>query len=477
MIVESRQIAGDYLSGSPRTSIPSSICASIRDDSRYPGPMGSPRALVVLVSLAACHTSGLEIQVVPPVDGAVPDHVRLFVGKSEEKTGSIAPEGFANTRYGNIWIRDRNNGGDILPMAPGQTISFGFLAEVDDTELGAIVAVGYTGGVPTSAGSLFHRKTGAGNVRVFQIQLHPAFDPRDVANRGKDLQVEIWGPSAGEEACLHLRNSRPDADRDHEHHDIFIVTEGNRDCDPYADDDDELECRADVHNTVALAKPDQLACAITYTTTTEEYCVLGGPRCVDGQPQTEDCGPSRFCAPPSLCNLCEPLSGEEEQDCLRDPYGHSAGALFGVFGIKCHIASQRDPVNLNGPAVLCETPLPLAVPLPPAAPRCFNATITTVGQPAADHIDAESMRFEVDVTAGCQLAVTARGVVPQNAPTNPAASGLVTVDREGARSMALPILLIVDPPDNGCSASANCTLNFDQTAQRPIACLTAPLPM
>lgn len=476
MIVESRQIAGDYLSASARTSIPSSICASIRDDSRYPGAMGSLRALVLLASLAACDTSGLEIVVLPPDEGGmVPDKVRLFIGTPAEGTGGIAPEGFAVTekRYGNIWDRDPMNRGDMLAWS-GDAISFGFLAESDHTELGAIVAVGYNDDVPTSAGSLFHLKTGVGNVRVYELQLHPAVDPRKRENRTELLQVEVWGEDVGSESCLHLANKRPDRDMDHEHHNIFIVADGDRDCDGYADEGDALECRAEVHDAMMRPEVSDLSCALVTPTPVGggAFCVLGGPRCVDGRNQDPaECTPSRFCAPPSVCNVCGSRPAAEQLDCIHDPfaYGASPGEMF---GIVCHVPSTVDPDTSN--KRLCGIPVGLPAPVPSmtSMPQCANGTISTPASSPQDRLEVGTMRFDVDVSSACDFKLTASGAIPADFNFT-RISGLVTADIETGRSIALPIQILIDEPTSACGTTGSCSL-AGEPADRPTQCLLAP---
>ena len=434
---------------------------------------------MLIASLSACETSGMEVVVLPPAEGGMaPDQIRLFIGLPPDEDASIAPEGFGATekRSGWVWVRDPMNNADLLDVSPGDSVSFSFVADSDFTELGAIIAVGYTNNVPTSAGSLFHKKTGVGNVRVFELQLYPAVDPRVTSNRTALLQVEIWGAHAGDETCVHLFNKRPDRDLVDPHDSAFIVAKDDHDCDGYADTD-ALECAPEVHKATVPPRPTDLACTTSITVNaTAEACVLGGPSCTDGSAtNADDCSPSRFCAPQSVCDVCEPLTGPQLLACIRDPLGHNAGMAIPMAAIKCYVPSQRDPAAPLGPVSLCGTPSTLSVPVPLRNPvlQCGSAKITAPGQPLTDRLEIEGARFDVEINTGCQFQLTANGELGPNFPAAGVISGLVTIDLDNLRSLALPVQIQVAQPQDTCTNTGSCTL-IGEIMDRPSACLDVP---
>jgi hypothetical protein len=434
--------------------------------------MGSLRALVVIASLAACEKSGLEIDVIVPEGGPAPDHVRLFVGMPPaDDDAKIGPEEFGVTRSGSSWVRDPMNGGDLLEVTSDR-VSFGFLSEIDYAELGAVIAVGYTDNVPTSAGSLFHVKAGAGVVREFQLQLFPAVDPRKPENRMSDVQVEVWGPAPGDETCVHLHNTHPDRDLLDPHDNAFIVSPGDRDCDGFADDDVVRECTPAIHRGTRPPRVRELTCT-TIETSGEgaNWCVLGGPACTDDTAQDPlQCSPSRYCAPPSVCSACATSTpGAVREDCMKAPFERVTTGGGEMYGIKCHVATQQPDLML--PPRLCETAhtLPLVLPPTMTPPTCEGALITRRGAPFRDRLVVDAMEFDVKVTSNCAFELKPRGDATSNSPS---VLGLVTMEVDTARSLALPIHIIVDQPTPGCDTPiAGCVFIHDITADRPAACL------
>jgi len=436
---------------------------------------------VLIASLSACETSGLEVVVLPPAEGGMaPDQIRLFIGLPPDEAASLAPEGFGvgAKRSGWVWVRDPMNSADLLDVSPGDSVSFSFVADSDFTELGAIIAVGYTHGVPTSAGSLFHKKTGVGNVRVFELQLYPAVDPRVTSNRTALLQVEIWGANTGDETCIHLFNKRPDRDLVDEHDSAFIVAKDDHDCDGYADDDPVLECAPEVHKATVPPRPGDLDCATqAQLSPTALGCVLGGPRCIDGGgTNAEDCSPSRFCAPPSVCAACQPLSGPQALACISDPLGHNAGMPVNMTEIKCYVPTRRDGNDPVGQRTLCGSSVTQTIPPPPTMPalQCGNARITTAGQPFGDRLQLGNLRIDVSIDTGCELKLTASGDVIANVGDGDEVTGLVTFDFDNRRSVALPLRILIMEPD-ACTNPGVCTIISDLQDQ-PTPCITAPLP-
>ena len=442
--------------------------------------MGSLRALVLIASLSACETSGLEVVVLPPAEGGMaPDQIRLFIGLPPDEAASLAPEGFGvgAKRSGWVWVRDPMNSADLLDVSPGDSVSFSFVADSDFTELGAIIAVGYTNNVPTSAGSLFHKKTGVGNVRVFELQLYPAVDPRVTSNRTAQLQVEIWGAHAGDETCVHLFNKRPDRDLVDPHDSAFIVAKDDHDCDGYADTD-ALECAPEVHKASVAPRLSDLDCATTVTAgVAQGSCVLGGSQCTDGVAKDEtECSPSRFCAPASVCTACQMLSGDQALECIREPLSHTGGSTA-MAGIKCHVPSRSDSLDPVGVITLCGTPMTRAVPVPLRNPalQCGNAKITGPGRPFSDRLEIEGARFDVDISSACEFQLTASGDLGPNFPTTSTINGLLTIDLDNLRSLALPVQIQVDPPQATCTNTGYCDVIGD-LADRPTACLDVPRP-
>jgi hypothetical protein len=441
--------------------------------------MGSLRGLVVLALLSACDTSGIEIVVLPPGEGAAaPDRIRLFIGNADEMQGAIAPESFAvgEERDGYVWTRDPTNVGDIVPGAGGESVSFGFVAQSDHTEFGAVIAVGYTGDAATSAGSLFHVRTGVGNVQVYELTLYPAVDPRKTENRTEQLQLEIWGPEPGDETCVHLFNMRPDRDLVDPHDSAFIVSANDRDCDGYADDDGALECVADVHDATEPAEAGDLSCVTPISSSNPTWCVLGGPLCVDGAARDPGgCTASRFCGPTSMCTRCRSLSGAAEQDCVRDPFMYNVTGDQ-MFGIACHVPTRQDSATGTGPTTFCDAPISLVGPVAQMLinTTCDNATIGSAGQPPRDRLEIDQMKFRVDVTPTCGFTLTPSGELPANFAK---ASGLVTVDLGTGRSVALPIVILPDPPTPDCATTdGECRFTGDPLDRPSQQCLTAPPP-
>jgi len=439
--------------------------------------MGSLRALVLIASLAACETSGMEVVVLPPAEGGPsPDQIRLFIGQPPDIAVSIAPEGFTlgQQRSGYRWVRDPNNSADLLDVSPGDSVSFSFVSDGDLTELGAIIAVGYTNGVPTSAGSLFHKKTGVGNVRVFELPLYPAVDPRVASNRTALLQLELWGPNPGDESCVHLLNKRPDRDLVDEHDSAFIVANGDQDCDGYADDDPVLECAPEVHDATVPPHADDLACALkaSLNVTGDRACVLGGPRCKDGGGKDlAECSPSRFCSPESVCTACQTLAGAAAEACIADPLSH-APASVNMAAIECQVATRVDNTGVK----LCGDTMSVPLPVPARMPalQCGNAKITAAGQPLSDRIQVGTARVDVKANSACEFELTASGEAGPILVVGQSTSGLVTLELDNFRGLALPVQLQLRQPSD-CTEPGYCVIIGD-AADRPSLCLDMARP-
>ncbi len=427
------------------------------------------RSLVLIASLTACDSSGIEVVVAMPDEGGLaPDRVRLYIGQQvmprKDATTSIGPPGFSSDqeRTGFVWLRDKLNADDVMKVTNGEPVSFGFRAEGDPIELGAIVAVGFTGNVPTSVGSLFHVTTGEGHVFVHTIQLHPV--------PAQELEVVIWGPEDRPEACVHVSNRRADRDdRDprNQHENVFLIAaENDRDCDGLLDDN-PLECTASTYLGSTPPAVEDVTCALrTPATGGNSYCMLGGPACTDGQPAiANQCAASNYCVPSTVCAVCD--NTDPLDSCYRAPYQHSQV----MFGIKCHVSTVRigSPV---GPAMLCQDPLPVAgeLLLPGSTATCTDARITSIGQPWTDRLAIGQMRFGIAVSSACQLEVKPEGELIASPP--PPIDGLVAVTLDPGRSLAVPIRFILDPPDTVCVTSQGCTFINENNDDRATACLT-----
>jgi hypothetical protein len=359
-------------------------------------------------------------------------------------------------------------------------VSFVFVPPGDITELGAIIAVGFRNGAPVSSGAVFHAELGVGRIVVHDLQLHAAVDPRlSATNKAGETQLVLWGPSAGDHACAYLHDTSPGADTDHQHRNAFVVAENDRDCDGYADDDLVNECARDIYRGTTPPRRSDLACVVSVpsTSTVPEYCTLGGPPCVDGQPRDPNaCTPSRFCAGNAVCGACD-LAGSNTEACMADPL--AAPQLTAMFGITCHVTTIDDPMTPLQLPEVCPATFTTSLPFPTglAAPACSRAMIRTPLKPFVTQLVLEGTTVDVATADDCTLTMKGSGTSPRlpNGGGVRRLGGIVTVDFSNNRSMVVPVVLNVSAQLGGpCPPPVECTVIG--TPDAPLACAARPPP-
>ncbi len=407
--------------------------------------------------LAACEQSGVQFIVHVPADFGedgdpqvqLPDEVRLFVGLGEEHAVKLAPEGFAQgaARSGTFWLRDPANLPDVdrAPISADAPAVFSFEHSGDLDELGIVVAVGYSGGVPTSSAAVFHAKFGDGLVQRYRMGLNGAADPRTPAMRARINQLELWG----EGECVHVENRRSDVE-DQEHRTAFIVgSEADRDCDGFPEGDPR-ECNAEVHLGVGLAKEPS---CVYLGAATANRCTIGAARCLDGVGDIDQtCGPTRYCAAPEMCRICSNAPG---WDCAQDYQATQLGTVGG-YGLECAFPAMEESPGFDE---LCGTNV-FARITPPPGTTCEDVKVKAIADLAFS--DTFTMRTAnetatVKVTAqGCMLKLEPRGRVTHGLFAR-TFGALMLVDLDGNRGLGVPVRVRVKPALTPCDiASAEC---------------------
>lgn len=423
----------------------------------------------LLLALVACDKSGVQFIVHIPADYGeggdsqvkLPDEVRLFVGLGEEHAIRLAPEGFAQVaaRSGTFWLRDPDNLPDVdrAPISADAPAVFSFEHTGDLDELGIVVAVGYSGGEPTSSAAIFHAKFGDGLVQRYRMGLNGAADPRTPAMRTRVNQLELWG----EGECVHVENRRSDV-QDQGHRTAFIVgSKEDRDCDGFPEGD-PLECNADVHLGVGPAtEPSCLYRGVT----SANLCTIGAARCRDGVGgDDQTCGPTRYCASPDMCVVC---ANAPSWDCAQDYQARKLGTTGG-YGLECFFPSARNSTF----DVVCENAATVTI-IPPPGTTCEAIKVKAIADPAfSDTFTMQSANDTATVkvtTQGCTLKLEPKGRVTRTAAEQDFGA-LMLVDLDENRGLGVPIYVRMQPELTPCgNESAQCT--WVDMGANPNACV------
>ncbi len=436
------------------------------------GSSGIGAACVAIAAVAAgCDRAGLYIRVETTASDAtaMADTVRLYIGVPEEGDRAIAPEGIRDgeERYGNVWVRDPSNLHDEQAIARGGIAEFVFVDGAAQGEYGAVIAVGFTDGVPTSAGALFHVQHGADAVYEYELVLHPAATP--LRDPDAENQVVVWGGSDGQ-SCVHVQNTRSDADAHHHHRTAFVVQPGDRDCDGFADEDYENECDSDVYQGSSPPSRSDLSCVTEVPADNGTVrCVLGGPACLDGPAVDTGCRESRYCAPPMLCALC---GGADGWGCARSaPLQSASGPM-----IKCAVYAL--PIDNENYQLCAETiTLPPLAVLANSAASCDRVHVISRSQTEFDAV-LRNGAVSVGVTADASCALTLAPSGTMQLATTAVTTGLVALGLTSGRGLAVPIRIDVVPTplDPGCYPP-KCEVYFPDTEAIPTrACLATDPP-
>jgi len=414
-------------------------------------------AVVVLALLAACERSGVQFTVYIPADyGAdgdpavqLPDEVRLFIGIGDEHGAALGPDGFTDgeSRSGTYWLRDPNNLPDVdrAPIGIESPATFSFGRDGDLAELGAVVAVGYTAGVPTSSAAVFHARVGDGSVYQYRMGLNGAADPRTRAMRSRVNQLEVWGANE----CVHIDNRRSDI-QDRDHRVAYIVgSHEDRDCDGLAEGAAN-ECNADVYLGAAPAKVP----SCMFSDAAGAVCTVGVARCRDGVGDDGSCNRTRFCAPAELCVRCtDPAT---KWACAQD-YQSVNGGGVGAYGLQCQIPAMKGAGSISQ---LCNPEFAAQI-IPPAGTTCQDVAVKAASDP--DFRDRFSLAGQgntasVKVTAqGCTLTIAPSGTV--NGTTSTLDYGaLMLVALDQGRGLAVPVHVQVVPGVDAdvCDTPSSC---------------------
>ncbi len=426
-------------------------------------------AVVVLALLAACERSGVQFTVYIPADYGAggdpavqrPDEVRLFIGIGDEHGADLGPDGFTDgeSRSGTYWLRDPNNLPDVdrAPIAIETPATFSFGHDGDLAELGAVVAVGYTAGVPTSSAAVFHARVGNGSVYQYRMGLNGAADPRARGMRSRVNQLEVWGANE----CIHIDNRRSDI-QDPGHRVAFIVgSHEDRDCDGFAEGALN-ECNADVYLGAAPAK----APSCLFSDAAGPVCTVGVARCRDGVGDDGSCNRTRFCAPLELCARCtDPAT---KWACAQDYQSVTGGV--GAYGLRCQIPAMRGAGSISQ---LCNTEFEAQI-TPPAGMACQDVAVKAAADP--DFRDRFSLagpgnNASVKVTAlGCTLTIGPSGTVNGTTPTlEYGALMLVALDQGRGLAVPVQVQVVPDVDTNVCATPASC--EWIEQGSNPDACV------
>lgn len=429
-----------------------------------------------IIVLAACDGSGVQFIVYIPADYGtgpnadpevqLPDEVRLFIGVGDEHADRLSPEGFGNfqKRSGTYWLRDPSNIDpevDRAPISIDSPAVFSYVRSNAVDEFGAVVAVGYTDGVPTSSATMFHAGFGEGVVLQYSMGLNGAADPRNPRMRSRVNQLEIWGA----DECVYVDNRRSDVEDD-QHRVAFIVgSVEDRDCDGLVLGSGPPECNPDVH----LGDGPAAAPSCLYSTdATSSDCMIGAVRCQDGLGDDMTCSPAGFCGAPELCSNCRDDNMMAEWDCAQR-YSAFAMNTVGSFGLECQIPAVRGSTRID----LCEDEIHVAI-VPPAGTTCDDVSVKASADPAfSDTFTLENFANMANVKVtnqGCALTVKPSGILGPLVPLDYSALMLVKLD--GERGLAAPVHVVVVPDTGtvGCS-SGSCTWVYQPGANSPDACV------
>jgi hypothetical protein len=427
--------------------------------------------------LAACEQTGVQFIVEIPADfGAdgdpqvqLPDEVRLFIGMGEEFPTSIAPEGFdlGDARPGTFWLRDPSNLGpevDRAPIGIDSPAVFSYTRAGGVDELGVVIAVGYTNGVPTSSVAEFHARVGGSRVFQYRMGLNAAANPRDRLMRSRVNQLELWGT----DECVFAENRRADLE-DQGHKVAFIVGSAeDRDCDGLINTD-PLECFPQVHMGVGIAfRPSCL-----HTDSIKGDCVIGVPNCRDGTGIDQSCNPTRFCLAQEVCQSCD--AGDDQWNCAQDVQMHNA-ATVGSYGLDCTVHAVVSGTDFD----LCTDELPVSI-TPPPNTTCQTVLVKSVDDATFDDtfwLAGTGKSASMKVSANdCALKIEPMGrlALTNPVPTAVDFGALMLVRLDMQRGLGVPVHVKV-VRTTSCVDRGACTWVDNGAPDNPNECVARTQP-
>ena len=408
--------------------------------------------LVWVLLAVSCARDGGVILEVTPTSGEV-DSIRLFIGTGDPTQNASLVVPVAKTANAittamvvplTRWGRDANNDQDHALVSANETARFVLVKTETDT-LGSIIAVGYHGSQPIEIATLFGLSLPGNTYKLYHLTLvAPAAPP---VTWGPDLNV-----LPNEAVCIGYAD--PSQQRE-ELSTAFIVTPGDQDCDGLLSREDG-ECNPDAWKGSRPANLDELTCLAIEPA--DSTCHLGGPICRDGLGKMpNECKPSEYCMPASVCERANTL--DEAKDLTRV----ATALLPARYDCKIHVS--------NG--ALCQDHLSL--PMYPNGGRdCTGVAISTAGQPFDNHFRLPGDTGEIAVkldTKTCAVELAPSG----KPPTAQLVGGIVAVDLDNGRGVAVPVILEIDTA-GGCGADVVCTREPTLGDQQLADCATAIRP-
>ena len=407
---------------------------------------------VLLLLVASCTRDGGVIIEVTPTSGEV-DSIRLFIGTGDptQNASLVVPVAKTPTAVTTAmvepltrWGRDTNNDQDQVMVSANETARF-VLVKTDTDTLGSIIAVGFHGTQAIEIATLFDVSLPGNTYKLYHLTLEaPASPP---VTWGPDLNV-----LPNEAVCIGY--SDPKQPRS-ELSTAFIVTPGDQDCDGLVTPADG-ECNPDAWKGSRPPNLDELTCLAIEPV--DATCHLGGPLCRDGVGKMPtECKPSRYCMPESVC------ARETTLDNAKD-LSRGGTPLPARYDCTVHVA--------NG--ALCQDHLILPM-YPNGGRTCTAAMISTAGQKFDNHFDLPGATGAIGVkldSKTCEVSLEPSGKPPGASLVG----GMVAVDLDNGRGVAVPVLLAIDRNNAACGADVTCTRESTLGDQQLVDCATSVRP-
>ena len=255
----------------------------------------SLRLVAYVLLVTSCARGGAEIIVSPGVTEV--DTIKLFVGTGgPESTYLVTDQGHVYDEV-NAWPRDAYNEVDVREVVDGNDVVFQFI-DSPNQQLGVVIAVGFRGGVKVAARSERNVQVPSDKIARYELELRPL---------DASLDVDIWEAASATCVALVDRGNSPFVDA--------VLPPEDPDCDGFTDTD----CADTYYRGWARPTLDKVSCLIHESSgVSGEFCVLGGPKCIDGQGWGTVCDTgSVYCMPQETCSFCSSFP-TESYDCALD---------------------------------------------------------------------------------------------------------------------------------------------------------------
>lgn len=414
------------------------------------------RALSALLLLASCESGGGVDIVVPSMPGVA--HVALYFSVGDDSNEPIAPKGFPDPiRPNNWWPLDEYSHLDVRDVT-GSDVTFE-LARGDNGEskLSIAIVVGFDAlMVPIAAAKQTRIEIPSDSLDRHILRLAPL---------SNTLLVAAWGPSPEPTQCVAYADATaPRID--------MIVDPADPDCDGLLTGAAD-ECVPNVYRGQARSPLQQVSCLVHELVLTAgggvaDGCVLGGPRCVDGEGPQLGCEASKYCIPGSVCRTCTTTTAGfacaaniETARVTGDLPTH----LFCRVGVTSTGASCGDEM-LAWPDFWDTL----------AGRTCFGDVKITRGAGWNTTVTAMLDGGPIDIAVSnlqpnCNFTVKVTGPIE----TGRYVAGLVASDLDNGRGIGVPILVTGDP-QVPCGSPVACDLKYafnqlDYTYE----CINAPI--